>query len=244
MKIIEQYYKEVEKQLQQSLQQEEQLDQAAEMIASTVANDGIVHVFGCGHSQMFGEELCFRTGGLVPINAIMIPQFNVYPKVRLSQLNERTEGIAYGVLDAQYTTPNDTMIVVSISGRNPAGIDMALAAKKKGMKTICLTSLDYTNKVTSRHSSGQKLKDVSDLVLDLPCVEGDAVLSDPNVKERFCSTSTVVGMSMLIGVMGEAIVKLGKMGKDVPIWVSGNLDRGDAVNAQYLKDYNGKVDIL
>ncbi|NCB33043.1 MAG: sugar isomerase domain-containing protein [Erysipelotrichia bacterium] len=244
MKIIERYYAEVEQQLQNSLKQEAELEQAAEMIAATVMNRGIVHVFGCGHSQMFGEELCFRTGGLVPINAIMIPQYNIYPQVRLSQLMERNEGFAYGVLDAQYTTPADTMVIVSVSGRNPAGIDMALAAKEKGMNVICLTSLDYTEKVSSRHSSGKKLKDVSDLVLDLPCVEGDAVLSDPSVKERFCSTSTVVGMSILIGVMGEAIVKLGKAGADVPVWVSGNLDRGDQVNAAYLKQYKGKIDIL
>ena len=40
------------------------------------------------------------------------------------------------------------------------------------------------------------------------------------------------------------MVKLADQGIEVPIWVSGNLDRGDAVNQEYIKNYYGKVDIL
>ena len=121
---------------------------------------------------------------------------------------------------------------------------MALAAKEKGMKVICVTSLDYSTQVTSRHSSGKLLKDVSDIVLDICGVKGDAVLEDERVSEKFCSTSTVVAMSLLIGIMGQAIQNLADEGIDPPIWVSGNLDRGDAINAEYIKKYKGRVDIL
>lgn len=231
-------------QLDQALQQEEKIEACARIISDTVRHDGLVHVFGCGHSQMFGEELCFRTGGLVPINAIMIPQYNIYPKVRLSQVMERCEGVAASVLDTMQTSTADTMIIVSVSGRNAAGIDMALAAKEKGMKVICVTSLDYSTQVASRHSSGKLLKDVSDIVLDICGVKGDAVLEDERVSEKFCSTSTVVAMSLLIGIMGQAIQNLADEGIDPPIWVSGNLDRGDAINAEYIKKYKGRVDIL
>ena len=51
-------------------------------------------------------------------------------------------------------------------------------------------------------------------------------------------------MSILVGLVGEVIVKLADQGIEVPIWVSGNLDRGDAVNQEYIKNYHGKVDIL
>ena len=193
---------------------------------------------------MFGEELCFRTGGLVPVNAIMVPQYNIYPRVRLSQIMERCEGVAPAVLDTMHTTPYDTMVIVSVSGRNAAGIDMALAAKAKGMKVICVTSLDYSTQVVSRHSSGKLLKDVSDIVLDICGIKGDSVLEDPRVSEKFCSTSTVVAMSLLIGVVGQTIQNLADMGINPPIWVSGNLDRGDEINAEHIKNYKGKVDIL
>lgn len=231
-------------QLNRALKQEDVLDQCAKQMAYTIVNDGVIHVFGCGHSQMFGEELCFRTGGLVPVNAIMIPQYNIYPRARLSQMMERTEGFAPAVLDTMNTSKNDTMIIVSVSGRNAAGIDMALAAKKKGMCVIGVTSLGYSTQVTSRHSSGKMIKDVSDIVLDICGIKGDSVLYDERVSEKFCSTSTVVAMSLLVGVVGETIQILADQGINPPIWVSGNLDRGDEINNEYMKKYKGKVDII
>ena len=234
----------VQQQLQQALKQEDIIEKCANQIATTVMNDGIVHVFGCGHSQMFGEELCFRTGGLVPINAILIPHYNIYPKARYSQLMERSEGFAKTVLDSMYSTPNDTMIIVSISGRNPAGIEMALEAKNLGMKVIGVTSLDYSNSVTSRHSSGKLLKDVVDIVLDTCTKKGDAVLEDSRMIEKFGSTSTVVTMNILIGIVCEAIQIMLDQGYEPPVWVSGNLDRGDSINNAYLKKYKGKIDVI
>lgn len=123
MKVMKEFYEVIEKELAASLAQEEVLNQAVEAMSETVAAGGVIHVFGCGHSQMFGEELCFRTGGLVPVNAIMIPQYNIYPKVRYSQMMERTEGFAQGVLEAMHPRSYDTMIIVSVSGRNAAGVD-------------------------------------------------------------------------------------------------------------------------
>ena len=244
MKRYHEFVTVMEQQLHQALQQEAILDECADILTKTVAEHGVIHVFGCGHSQMFGEELCFRTGGLVPVNAIMIPQYNIYPKVRLSQVMERQEGVAKAVLDSMETSPTDTMIIVSVSGRNAAGIDMALAAKEKGMKVIGVTSLAYSTQVKSRHSSGKLLKDVSDVVLDICGVKGDSVLSDPRVSEKFCSTSTVVAMSLLVGLIGQTIQNLADLGINPPIWVSGNLDRGDEINNAYIKEYKNKIDIL
>lgn len=244
MKRYEEFVSIMEMQLHEALKQEDVLDKCAEWFADSVEHDGVIHVFGCGHSQMFGEELCFRTGGLVPVNAIMIPQYNIYPRVRLSQMMERCEGFAGGVFDTMNTSDKDIMVIVSVSGRNAAGIDMALAAKEKGMHVVGVTSLAYSTQVSSRHSSGLLLKDVSDIVLDICGVKGDSVLEDERVREKFCSTSTVVAMSLLVGIVGESIEKLADRGIDPPIWVSGNLDRGDEVNAEYMKKYKGRVDII
>ena len=123
-----------QEQIEEAMKQEEVLDACAQVMTDTVMHDGVIHVFGCGHSQMFAEELCFRTGGLVPVNAIIIPHYHIFPRVRYSQLMERCEGFAPAVLDTMTTSSADTMIIVSVSGRNAAGIDMAMAAKEKGMK--------------------------------------------------------------------------------------------------------------
>ena len=244
MKVMEAFYDVVKKDLEFSLKQEDVLQKAVQVMVDCIASGGVIHVFGCGHSQMFGEELCFRTGGLVPINAITIPQYNIYPKVRYSQLMERTEGFVDGVLETMNSRRCDTMIVVSVSGRNPAGVEMAMAAKKRGMKVITLTSLDYCNHVTSRHSSGKLVKDIADIIIDMGGVKGDAALHHDKVAENFCAPSTVVDMSILVGLVGEVIVKLAEAGMEVPIWVSRNVDRGDQINQEYIKAYRGKVDVL
>ena len=59
MKVMKEFYEVIEKELAASLAQEEVLNQAVEAMSETVAAGGVIHVFGCGHSQMFGEELCF-----------------------------------------------------------------------------------------------------------------------------------------------------------------------------------------
>ncbi len=244
MKTINKFYDVLKEQLDTSLKQEESIKKVSEVFTETILNNGVIHVFGCGHSQMFGQELCYRTGGLVPINAIMVPHYSIFPNARISQVMERSDNIAKTVLDSLNTSSNDAMLIVSISGRNNAGIEMALAAKEKGMRVIALTSINYSSKVTSRHPSGKLLMDVADYVLDLPGVEGDAVLENPKVANKFCSTSTIIGMSLLVGIIGEVIEELAAKGFNPPVWVSGNLDRGDAINNEYIKEYKGKVSVL
>ena len=36
-------------------------------------NGGVWHLFGTGHSHFIGEEVYYRAGGLVPVNAILFP---------------------------------------------------------------------------------------------------------------------------------------------------------------------------
>ena len=244
MKKINEFYNIVQSQMDESLKQEKQIEEVVEVLVEMVKNDGVLHTFGCGHSQMFGYELCFRTGGLFPVNAILYPHYNVWPSAKMSQLMERAEGFSEAVLDMQVTTDKDVMLIVSISGRNAAGIEMALAAKAKGMKVIALTSLTYSSQVPSRHSSGKRLMDVADVVLDLVGIKGDAVLSHPNLNYNFASTSTVVGMTLLIGIIGETIGRLLDEGIVPPVWVSGNLPEGDELNARYTKQFKNRVSIL
>ena len=49
------------------------IEKAAEYCAASVCSGRLIHVFGCGHSQMFAMEVFYRAGGLVPVNALAIP---------------------------------------------------------------------------------------------------------------------------------------------------------------------------
>ena len=59
--------------LQQIADEEEiNLHTASSLIARSLADGGVMHVFGTGHSHLFAEEVCRRAGGLVPVNAILV----------------------------------------------------------------------------------------------------------------------------------------------------------------------------
>lgn len=232
-------------QLKRQLDEEEQaIEQSAKWCAESVKKNRLIHVFGCGHSQMFAMEVFYRAGGLVPVNALLIPHLSLFPKAKLSTLQERVEGLSAEYLDLEDTSSDDTMIIVSISGRNAGVVDMAIAAKNIGMKVIALTSMEFSQGVSSRHSSGKLLKDVVDQVIDIKCVSGDACLSMDGVPAKFCGTSTVLGMSVMESIIARTIELCANDGIAPPIYVSSNLDQGDDINATYIKKYGKMIDCL
>lgn len=239
------FYEILTKQLAQEFQEEEKaIEQAAQYCAKSVMKKRLIHVFGCGHSQMFAMEVFYRAGGLVPVNALLIPHLALFPKAKLSTLQERIEGFSNEYLALEDTSSDDTMIIVSISGRNAGVIDMALAAKKIGMKVIALTSIAFSSEVSSRHSSGKSLKDVVDVLIDIKCVSGDACLSMPNMEANFCGTSTILGMSVMQSIIARCVEVCVDLGYVPPVYVSSNLDKGDAINAQYIKEYSKQIGCL
>ena len=222
----------------------EQIEQAARYGAASVMKKRLSHVFGCGHSQMFAMEVFYRAGGLVPVNALLIPHLALFPKAKLSTIQERVEGFAGEYLKLENVSGDDTMIIVSISGRNAGVIDMALTAKEIGMKVIALTSKAFSDQVSSRHSSGKNLKDIADVVIDLKCELGDACLSMPNVPDKFTGTSTILGMLVMDCITARVIELCAEQGYVPPTYVSSNLDRGDAINAEHIKHYHDLIDCL
>lgn len=235
------YFSIIKEQLQKQEEEFDNIEQAAQYCAQSIEQDRVIHVFGSGHSQMFAMEIFYRAGGLVPVNGLLSPHYSLYPKPKLSTYQERIEGFADKYLELENTDSKDTMIIVSISGRNAASVDMALAAKEKGMKVVALTSLAFSENVSSRHSSGKLLKDVANVVIDLKCDLGDAALELEGLEPKFSGTSTVLGMTIMESIIGRTIELVHKKGIDVPIFVSSNLDRGDKINEEHLANYRNKI---
>ena len=241
----QEYYEVITKQLEQEFREEgDQIRQAAEYCAESVMAGRVIHVFGCGHSQMFAMEVFYRAGGLVPVNALLIPHLALFPKAKLSTMQERVEGFSKGYLELENTDARDTMIIISISGRNAGVVDMALAAKEIGMKVVALVSGAFAGATTSRHSSGKNLRDVADTVIDIKCVAGDAALHIEGMEANFCGTSTVLGMSVMESVIAQTVENCMAKGYCPPVYVSSNLDKGDAINAEHIKNYSQLVSCL
>lgn len=241
------YFSAVMGQLQVQFEEEhDNIIAAAQLMSETIQKDGLIHVFGSGHSQMFGLEMFYRSGGLVPINALLYPQMAVVPHALLSSAFERLEGWADEALALEPVTSHDVFIIASVSGRNGSIVDMALAAKKRGCKIIALTSLAYSTSVTSRHSSGFKLMDLADIIIDLKCPHGDATCAIEGLDVRFAPSSSVLGLSVVNALVAQTVENCVHLGVEPPIWVSANVDSatGAAINRNHVKRYAPRIRFL
>ncbi|CAJ1900438.1 hypothetical protein PEKONANI_03796 [Aeromonas jandaei] len=222
--------------------QQEAIEQCAVAMANSIINDGMIHVTGCGHSQMFAHEMYFRAGGLVQVNAILPPVLALSPYAPMSTFAERQHGLAAIALDGEKELrQGDILIVVSTSGRNPVPVEFAMEGKKRGLTVIGLTSFAFTRAVSSRHQSGKKLEDVCDYVLDMGGVPGDAIIPVPNHDFSTGSISSVIGFTILNSLVCECVKHTIKLDKQPLLWRSVNAVQAAEVNKGNLDKYKDRV---
>ncbi len=229
--------------LQQTYErQQEQLRTAAEWIADALQADGLLYVFGASHAGIITEELTYRAGGLVPVSPIFIPGLtcDVRPLPLTSAL-ERLDGYALAAVKQIPISPADVALIHSVSGRNAAPVEVALYAKQQGAKVIALTSLAYSQSVSPRSSTGYRLFEVADLVIDNGAPAGDAVVQLENFPQPVAPVSTVLGAALANAIVAEACAILIERGIAPPVFMSANLDGGDAHNARLMERYKGRV---
>jgi uncharacterized phosphosugar-binding protein len=219
------------------------IQEAAQIVAETVAQDGILYTFGTGHSHVIAEDAAYRAGGLAPVDAILEPSLTGQEKVFQSEYMERVEGIAEVILNYYNPKPKDTLLVISNSGRNAAPIEMAEIARQRGMKVIAITSLQHSQGTTSRHSSGKKLYQVADVVIDNCCPRGDCLLHLEKMRQPIGPGSGISGLFILHMIIVQAIQNLVDRGIDPPVFMSGNLDGSDEFNQPFLDRYWGRIKI-
>ncbi|WP_058302839.1 sugar isomerase domain-containing protein [Gorillibacterium timonense] len=230
------------KQQIQVIEEEEKtsIDTAADWVADTIASGGLVHLFGCGHSHLLVEDFFYRAGGMVPINAIFETSLMLHEGAVKSSKIERMQGYAEHILANYSVTAGEVMIVISNSGINSLPIEMAQAAKAKGLKVIALCSSSYFED-PSRHPSGQQLHDLADLVINNHLPHGDALVQIPGTSMKMASGSTIIGSIILNMVMTGAAQKLVELGIKPPVYVSGNIPGGAEQNEEYIKQYRQRI---
>jgi len=223
--------------------QMDKIERAAAIIAETIANDGILYTFGTGHSHVIAEDVAYRAGGLAPVDAILEPSLTGHEKVSQSEYMERVEGMAGVILDYYKISSKDALVVISNSGRNAAPIEMAMGAKARGVPVIAITSLQHSQRTTSRHSSGKKLYQLADVVIDNCCPKGDCLLHLDGLQPTVGAGSGVAGMFIMHSLIVQTIQNLLERGIQPPVFMSGNLDGSDEFNQVLLERYKGRIKV-
>lgn len=210
------------------------LDAARSAVADALARDRLIHVAGSGHSHLLAEEVFYRAGGIAAAQAILDEDLMLHKGAERSTELERESGRAARVLDRYSIAPGDVVFIASNSGRNAYPIELAMLAKQAGATTIAITSLEHAGAVDSRHSSGKRLFEITDIVLDNGGAYGDGSLDVPGQASRMGPTSTIAGVFLLNAILAEAVAELADRGVAVDVYRSANAD--DAQSAQAMID--------
>ena len=211
---------------------------AAELIATAAESGGGVHFFDTGHCS--GEAI-HRAGGLCmlrPLRFSLQVETHAAPQ-RAQETAARREGsrdrldeeLAALAVERSDLAPGDVLIMSSVSGKSASVVELALAAQRMGAKVVAITSVTYSRAVRSRHSSGKRLLEVAEIVVDNCGEVGDAVLDMEGVDTAVAPTSGVAFCYIIWAVVAEAVARMLARGIRPHVYRSINLPDGEEFNA-------------
>jgi len=194
--------------------QREALDRAATLCTEAIAQDGLVHLFGCGLSRMLCEEMTPRQGCFVGWHTIVELGLTYHNPIvgpnglRQSLHLEKTLGYAEQILRNFVFGPHDVMIVISTSGIREVVVEMAEGARHCGLAVIGVLSREHCEQSVPAHPSGKKLLDVVDVVLDNGAPVGDSLLDLKGCQKRTGPFSTLGGALIMNALRCEVAQRL------------------------------------
>jgi uncharacterized phosphosugar-binding protein len=200
------------------------LGEAAERFADSIQNGGHVHLYGSGHSVLPCQEVFPRYGTYVGFNPLTDPRVmwhNVLGAGGVRELLwlERTEKYAEKFLDHQPLNKGDSIIIFGHSGRNASGIDTALYAKQRGLFVVAVTAKANLDKPAT-HSSGKRLADAADLVIDTCAPIEDAIVPIEGWSRPVSGSSTVLAMTLAHELIARTAEALSKRNIEMPVFAS------------------------
>ncbi|GGD60160.1 SIS domain-containing protein [Paenibacillus nasutitermitis] len=220
------------------------MKQAARACSEAMSANKKLFFFGTGHSHMLAEEVYYRAGGLMNVIPILETALMLHEGGPKSTRIERLEGYAPILLDEYKVGQDDVIFVISNSGLNAVPVEMALGAKLRGATVIALTNLQQSSQEQPRHSSGKKLFQAADIVLDNCGCIGDAAVHMDSLHVAVGPTSTVIGAFILNSIIVQAAQNEVDQGRRPSIFLSANLAKGDSYNAGLMDNLVSTSDTM
>lgn len=241
MSFVEEYAVCINKVLESIWQSEHQvIAQAGKMLADSLQSDGMLYVFGCGHSHLIGEELFYRAGGLGAVCPVFETSIMLHEGAAKSSKIERMSGYAKLVMARYRVSEKDCFLAVSSSGINPFAIEMAQLAREKGAKVLGISSFYYREK-PSRHREGLHLPDVCDICIDNHVPLGDAAVTVCSDGTKAGPMSSIASLAIADAVMLAACQELRDRGIEPEVFRSGNCAGGDEYNEKLILRFSERV---
>ncbi len=210
----------------------EGLAKAARLVADVIKGDGLIYVFGCGHSHLPGLDAFYRAGGLANVSAMLDTDLMLHNGAAKSSRMEKMSGIAPEIFRRYVPTARDMIFIFSASGKNEVPYEMALAAKKAGVPSVGVSSSAYFGR-------GGKLHEAVDIAIDCKVPYGDACIDVGDAKMGGLSTSAACF------ILNSCLIEGAKLalaeGVLPPVYLSGNIEGGREHNIALENLYLGRV---
>ena len=204
--------------------QNDALDRVARRCADALESGGLVHLFGSGHSVIPTLDAFPRYGsfaGILPLTDPRLMWHNVLGPGGVRELLwlERTENYIDKFLANQPLNAGDVLVVYSHGGRNSAGIEAAMYAGGRGLFTVAVTSSASLSR-PAEHSTGKRLADVCDVMIDTGVPVEDAVVTVDGWDRPVGGSSTVVACVVSHELVTRTAAVLATRGVVLPTFVS------------------------
>ena len=229
--------------------QTEAIEKAASLMADAIEEDRLIHVYGGGgHTTLPVGEMFFRAGGLSCINPVMETGLSVFNQARKYLELERTVNFGAAIVRYYDLKEGDLLIIFHNIGINPATIDAAMEAKKRGAKIIAVSSTAWQREMPRdhfiRHPNKTNLFDYADVCIEDFNPVGDAVVTLPGMTAPIGPISNIADFYIAHLLEIAAVKECLRRGVTPPVWSSANEPGGDEKNAAYLAKYSPRVKML
>jgi uncharacterized phosphosugar-binding protein len=200
--------------------QGEAIETASRWCADAIAADGLVHLFGTGHSRIPVEEMFPRYGSYPGFNPIVELSMTFHTQVvgangqRQAMFIERMPGLAEVILGNFRYGPQDVMIVFSASGLTAVPVEMARGARARGLRVIAVTSVAQSRSAEPEPAAGTRLMEEAELVIDVCTPHADALVTVPGLDTPVGPGSTIGAVAIVNAIKvrtAELLVERGAM---------------------------------
>lgn len=205
---------------------------AAEKVADVIAADGLVYVFGCGHSHLPGLDAFYRAGGLANVSAMLDTDLMLHNGAAKSSRMEKMSGIGREIYRRYRVEKRDMLFVFSASGKNAVPAEIADCARADGVFTVGVSSLAYAGKGGMLHAH-------VDVNVDCKVPYGDACIAVGEA--QMGGLSTAAACYILNSALIEGASLATARGTPPPVYLSGNIEGGREHNAALEQKYLGRV---
>jgi uncharacterized phosphosugar-binding protein len=244
MSVITSYLTELRDRLQWITDtQQENIRAAANICADSIAADKLVFTFGTGHGGFAALETFPRTGTVTGFRPIVESSMALMHHVwgdggtRQYRFLHAQEGFGKVILKSHRIVDGDCLLLFSHSGINAVIMDMALEFKERGLKVIGVTSLPHSSQTPSRHSSGKRLFEVADVVIDTGVPLEDASQRIEGLQYPVGPTSTSLAIAVGHAINAGTAEELVRRGHQPFVMVNTNTVGVQQAHIQNDKNY-------